>query len=159
MTGKSVYVCTDYREKQLQRALLQFTRPENANLVREALKIAGREDLIGSTADCLVRAAFGKGQAPQTRAGTKGRNGEKSYQSSKDSRAARKRGAIVNKNANVTKKSGRSVMERAFGEDAARIRKEAERLASKGSGTSSFAKTNQSGRSYAKSSVKGKKRR
>ena len=61
MTGKSVYVTTDYREKQLQRALLQFSKPENANLVREALKLAGREDLIGSGPECLVRAAFGQG--------------------------------------------------------------------------------------------------
>ena len=60
MNGKSVYVCTDYREKQLQRALLQFSRPENANLVREALKKAGREDLIGSSPSCLVREAFGQ---------------------------------------------------------------------------------------------------
>ena len=58
MTGKSVYVTTDYREKQLQRALLQFSKPENANLVREALKKAGREDLIGTGGDCLVRPAF-----------------------------------------------------------------------------------------------------
>ena len=64
MNGKSVYVTTDYREKQLQRALLQFSRPENANLVREALKKAGREDLIGSAPSCLVREAFGqKGRA------------------------------------------------------------------------------------------------
>jgi hypothetical protein len=48
MTGKNVYVTTDYHEKQLQRALLQYSRPENANLVREALKIAGREELIGN---------------------------------------------------------------------------------------------------------------
>ena len=60
LTGKQVYVCTDYREKQLQRALLQFTKPENANLVREALRLAGREDLIGSSPECLVREAFGK---------------------------------------------------------------------------------------------------
>jgi hypothetical protein len=60
MTGKEVYVATDYREKQLQRALLQFTKPENANLVRDALKLAGREDLIGSSPECLVRHAFGK---------------------------------------------------------------------------------------------------
>ena len=67
MTGKRVYVCTDYREKQLQRALLQYSRPENANLVREALKIAGREDLIGNGRECLVRAAFGKdGRAEAT---------------------------------------------------------------------------------------------
>ncbi len=60
MTGKSVYVTTDYHEKQLQRALLQFSRPENANLVREALKKAGREDLIGTSPECLVRPAFGQ---------------------------------------------------------------------------------------------------
>ena len=58
MSMKRVHVTTDYREKQLQRALLQFSRPENANLVREALKRAGREDLIGYGADCLVRPAF-----------------------------------------------------------------------------------------------------
>ena len=58
MTGKNVYVTTDYREKQLQRALLQFSKPENANLVREALKKADREDLIGTSPECLVRPAF-----------------------------------------------------------------------------------------------------
>jgi hypothetical protein len=34
------------REKRLQRALLQFDRKENQPLVREALKKAGREDLL-----------------------------------------------------------------------------------------------------------------
>ena len=52
---KPVYVATDYHEKQLQRALLQFNRPQNAPLVREALRRAGREDLIGYDPDCLVR--------------------------------------------------------------------------------------------------------
>lgn len=51
---KKVYVPTDYHEKQLQRALLQFNRPQNAPLVREALRRAGREDLIGYGEDCLV---------------------------------------------------------------------------------------------------------
>jgi len=54
-TGKPVYVARDYHEKQLQRALLQYGRPQNAALVREALKKAGREDLIGFGADCLVK--------------------------------------------------------------------------------------------------------
>ncbi len=62
MTKKRVKVTTDYREKQLQRALLQFSKPENANLVREALRFAGREDLIGNGPECLVREAFGKGR-------------------------------------------------------------------------------------------------
>ena len=62
LTGKSVYVTTDYREKQLQRALLQFSKPENARLVREALKLAGREDLIGTSPDCLVRPEYRRGE-------------------------------------------------------------------------------------------------
>ena len=52
---KPVYVATDYHEKQLQRALLQYNRPQNAPLVREALMLLGREDLIGNGKDCLVR--------------------------------------------------------------------------------------------------------
>ena len=55
LTGKDVYCPTDYREKQLQRALLQYYKRENAPLVREALKKCGREDLIGYSAECLVR--------------------------------------------------------------------------------------------------------
>ncbi len=52
---KPVYVATDYHEKQLQRALLQYNRPQNAPLVREALRLCGREDLIGYAPECLVR--------------------------------------------------------------------------------------------------------
>ncbi len=52
---KAVYCPTDYREKQMQRALLQYGKPENRNLVREALAIAGREDLIGFGKECLVK--------------------------------------------------------------------------------------------------------
>ncbi len=52
---KRVYCPTDYREKQLQRALLQYGKPENRNLVREALKMADREDLIGFDGKCLVK--------------------------------------------------------------------------------------------------------
>ena len=61
---KPVYVVTDYHEKQLQRALLQFNRPENADLVREALTRAGRTDLIGFGPECLVRPA-GSRPAPR----------------------------------------------------------------------------------------------
>lgn len=52
---KPVYVATDYHEKQLQRALLQYNRPQNAALVREALVRLHREDLIGYGSECLVR--------------------------------------------------------------------------------------------------------
>ncbi len=54
-TMKKIYTPTDYHEKQLQRALLQYRRPQNRNMVREALERCGRGDLIGYTADCLVK--------------------------------------------------------------------------------------------------------
>ncbi len=57
LTMKPVYVVTDYHEKQLQRALLQYNRPQNADLVREALTKAGRTDLIGYGKECLVKPA------------------------------------------------------------------------------------------------------
>ena len=62
LTGEKVYVCRDYREKQMQRALLQAGRPENADLVREALRLCHREDLIGNGPECLVRPARGLGE-------------------------------------------------------------------------------------------------
>jgi len=55
MTMKPVYVARSPREKALQRALLQWKRPDKRSLVIEALKQAGREDLIGYGKNCLVR--------------------------------------------------------------------------------------------------------
>ena len=54
-TQKPVYVATDPKEKRYQRVLLQFGKPANAPLVREALIYAGRQDLIGTAPGCLVR--------------------------------------------------------------------------------------------------------
>ena len=72
---KPVYVATDYREKQLQRALLQYNRPENASLVREALRRLHREDLIGYGSDCLVRPerSASPSQAPKERKDSRGK--------------------------------------------------------------------------------------
>ena len=50
-----VYVATDPHDKALQRALLQWRRPELRRLVVEALHKAGREDLIGYGPECLIR--------------------------------------------------------------------------------------------------------
>ena len=46
-TGKKVYVPKTTKEKSMQRALLQYKNPENYELVKEALFLAGRKDLIG----------------------------------------------------------------------------------------------------------------
>ena len=55
MTMEKVYVPDDPHEKAMQRALLQWRRPECRTLVLEALKKAGREDLIGNSKRALVR--------------------------------------------------------------------------------------------------------
>ena len=55
ITMKPVYVAKSYHEKAMQRALLQWKRPDKRKLVIEALKAAGREDLIGYGPKCLVR--------------------------------------------------------------------------------------------------------
>ena len=54
LTMQPVYVPRTEEEKAMQRALLQFTRPQNFELVRAALRKAGREDLIGYGKDALV---------------------------------------------------------------------------------------------------------
>ena len=51
---KPVYVCKNPHEKAMQRALIQYKRPENYDLVKEALMKAGREDLIGFGEECLI---------------------------------------------------------------------------------------------------------
>ena len=54
-TMEPVYVAKNPHEKALQRALIQYRNPKNRDLVREALRRAGRTDLIGYDKRCLVR--------------------------------------------------------------------------------------------------------
>lgn len=61
-TMKPVYVPKTTHEKALQRALIQYRKPENYELVREALQKAGRTDLIGYGPKCLIAPV--KGQRP-----------------------------------------------------------------------------------------------
>ena len=138
MTGKSVYVTTDYHEKKLQRALLQYSKPENANLVREALVLAGREDLIGNGAECLVRPAFGQGRGSNLTQQKK--NSKNSKKTSRgrvtENEAFGKKGKIHGK-AQDKKKANNPLqisakkttkLDRIFGEDAGRIKREAARM-------------------------------
>jgi radical SAM superfamily enzyme YgiQ (UPF0313 family) len=55
-TGQEVFVARHLRDRKLQRALLQFFKPENYFEVRQALLSAGRGELIGSGCDCLIPA-------------------------------------------------------------------------------------------------------
>lgn len=54
-TLEEVYVPKG-REKRIQRALIHYRDPENYGLVREGLRAAGREDLVGNAWKCLVPA-------------------------------------------------------------------------------------------------------
>ena len=53
-TMKPVYVPHSLREKQMQRALIQYRNPDNYDIVKAALLKAGREDLIGYGKNCLI---------------------------------------------------------------------------------------------------------
>ena len=84
-TMKKVYVPKTADEKRMQRALLQCGDPKNADLVRTALKMCHREDLIGFDKKCLVKPSYkdrveqAKKQKEQQRGrnnrGSKSRNG------------------------------------------------------------------------------------
>ena len=54
MTMKPVHVAKGLRDRKLQRALMQFFKPENYFAVRKALIEGGRGELIGDGCDCLV---------------------------------------------------------------------------------------------------------
>ena len=53
-TMEKVYVPVSLKEKQMQRALIQYRNPENYDIVKAALIQGGREDLIGFDEHCLI---------------------------------------------------------------------------------------------------------
>ena len=53
-TMEPVFVPRTAEEKALQRALLQYFKPENRRMVEKALIMAKRKDLIGYGKDCLI---------------------------------------------------------------------------------------------------------
>ncbi|MBI3506865.1 MAG: YgiQ family radical SAM protein [Proteobacteria bacterium] len=56
MTGAELPIAKNLRDRKVQRALLQFFKPENYFEVRDALLKAGRKDLIGGGCDALIPA-------------------------------------------------------------------------------------------------------
>ena len=102
-TGKKVFCETDYHKKQLQRALLQWSKPANAPLVREALTLCGREDLIGYGKECLVRPEKGQAQKPTAK-----KSGQKPTQKSNQ-----KSGASFRKDSKNTRNFGKKPYKKA----------------------------------------------
>ena len=54
-TMQPIYVPKSKKEKMMQRALMQYGKPSNYQIVRDALIEAGRRDLIGYGEHCLIR--------------------------------------------------------------------------------------------------------
>lgn len=54
-TMEDVYVPRAKEEKRMQRALLQYRKKENYDIVHQALEDCGRTDLIGFTENCLIK--------------------------------------------------------------------------------------------------------
>ncbi|HEX4405981.1 MAG TPA: YgiQ family radical SAM protein [Byssovorax sp.] len=64
-TREPVYTAKEMHDKRLQKALLLYWDPAHHDEAREALIKAGRRDLIGSKAHCLVPPASGAGSLPR----------------------------------------------------------------------------------------------
>ena len=79
-TGKKVFVTQNPHEKAMQRALMQYKNPKNRNLVKEALQLANRSDLIGSDSRCLLRLSQARPESSSKM------NGRKIAEKAKDSR-------------------------------------------------------------------------
>ncbi len=70
ITGEQVYIPKDQQEKNMQRALMQFSVPENYNIVKGALIRCRREDLIGNGPKCLIPAVQPKQRRDSNKTGT-----------------------------------------------------------------------------------------
>jgi len=66
-TMKKVYVAKNAEEKQMQRALLQYFKPENRKIIEKALRLSGKTKYMGNTPDCLIPApaGFNRGTNPK----------------------------------------------------------------------------------------------
>ena len=116
LTMEKVYVPKTREEKAMQRALLQFKKPQNYELVYKALVTAGREDLIGNGPKCLIpsrESRYGRGSNHHGKSSghgksnkknnSRGRNGEDRRKGKSNSRDLQGKGR--GKSSNRTKNS------------------------------------------------------
>ncbi len=68
-TLKPVYVAKTYEDKLMQRALMQYSYPQNYDIVYNALKKANRLDLVGNSPKCLIPTKKGQNFRPNTQGG------------------------------------------------------------------------------------------
>lgn len=95
LTMKEVYVPKDPKEKAMQRALIQYSYPQNYDLVYEALRRANRLDLVGYGQKCLIKPKVNKpgaavSQHKRIEHGTPARSHKKNNSSSTNNRTNHK---------------------------------------------------------------------
>lgn len=102
-TMKPVYVPHNPHEKAMQKALMMYRKPENYDLVKEALIKAGRQDLIGFDKKCLIapRKMDRKGEHQGQR--SYGKNDKSKNNSIKNGKNSKNNKVVPQKN---TKSSG-----------------------------------------------------
>lgn len=102
-TMKPVYVPHNPHEKAMQKALMMYRKPENYDLVKEALIKAGRQDLIGFDKKCLIapRKMDSKGEHQGQR--SYGKNDKSKNNSIKNGKNSKNNKVVPQKN---TKSSG-----------------------------------------------------
>lgn len=64
-TLEKIFVAKTAEQKAMQRALLQYYKPENKQIIIKALRLAGRNDLIGVSKNCLVEPLSENKRRPQ----------------------------------------------------------------------------------------------
>lgn len=93
-TMKPIYVAKTKKEKTYQRALMQYRKKSNYDIIVEALKEAGRQDLIGFGEECLVKPTREEAIAKANKERQKSKNGnnKRDFHSSKpNSKGAKRR--------------------------------------------------------------------
>lgn len=102
-TMKPVYVPHNPHEKAMQKALMMYRKPENYDLVKEALIKAGRQDIIGFDKKCLIapRKMDRKGEHQGQR--SYGKNDKSKNNSIKNGKNSKNNKVVPQKN---TKSSG-----------------------------------------------------
>lgn len=97
-TMQPVYVPHNPHEKAMQKALMMYRKPENYDLVKEALIKAGRQDLIGFDKKCLIRPRKMEVKTEKDRDHTSGRNNMFKNNTKHNIKKCKNNKAIVSKN-------------------------------------------------------------
>lgn len=109
-TMKPVYVAKTPEEKAMQRALLQWRKPEKRPIIVAALRKAGREDLVGFGKECLIRPKPGEHwEKPSAKQGQKknGKGEHRGKQANRPTRPPKHGGKPVNPLAGIGPKKGK----------------------------------------------------